>query len=246
MLNRNKPKLPKQPKPPKQPKAQKKPKQPKPPKVPYTFADFRNELQSVKFDELHTWSPQFKNLSLFAVFIGTGLLASGFLIYPLYGHQQDLVSERTILLGDYKVEKTELVKAQYYGQQEKQLNVLFNQVVSQLPKSTELPALIDDLSLSARSSGLKVQDIKLDKESIESVFIRQPIKIEATGDFHDFGKMVDAVSKMTRIVTIDGFKASVGNQSVNFAGVPLISYEMSANTYRYKDKSSETGQKVAP
>lgn len=93
------------------------------------------------------------------------------------------------MLDEYKVKKEKLVGAEMYQAQLVEVERKFNEQLSQLPKETEIPGLVEDISRLGRISGLNLENIELDEEVKREVFIEQPISISAKGDFHSFGQL---------------------------------------------------------
>lgn len=223
----------KQPVQPKQPK-QERVKQPK-----YGFAEFSDELKNLKLADYGEWSPQFKKISLFFIGLIGFLLGALVLMYPMLSQYDQLQAQKVELLDTYKKKKTDLTRDEYFQSQLGELNRVFNALLSQLPKEAELPALVDGVAVSARSSNLRINDLHLDAEDKTNIIIKQPITITAMGDFHSFGRVAFDISKMERIVTIDDFTAYV-NPEINKQKeiAPIVTFNIKANTYRYDEKNN--------
>ena len=111
------------------------------------------------------------------------------------------------------------------GQMEKDFEFL----VSQLPKKTQVPGLLDDIDEKGRISGLNIVSVKLQPEEEGEFYITLPIEIVVTGSYHNLGSFVSGIAGMSRIVTLHDFKISGGK-------VPSkLQMIITAKTYRSLD-----------
>lgn len=106
----------------------------------------------------------------------------------------------------------------------------FESILKQLPRDTEVPGLIDDISLSAIDNGLDLKVISPKKQISTEFYNELPIDIEVEGDYHQLGAYVSSVASLSRIVTLHDFtitKKSKENDS--------LSLKILAKTYRYNE-----------
>ena len=202
----------------------------------FNFNAFMHELKTIDLENYGSWSTPVKAVSWVLIF-GITTAASSFLfVKPLKEQITSTVDERTVLLDNYRTVKSKLVGAEMY---QKQLTIIaqkFNEQLNQLPKESEIPGLVEDISRLGANSGLKLGNIELDEEQKKEVFIEQPISISATGDFHSFGRFVSSVATLPRIVTIESFSAYTESKTEkNENYVPQVLYTIKASTYRYLD-----------
>lgn len=127
----------------------------------------------------------------------------------------------------------------------------FSALLLQLPKDTEVPGLLDDISNNGQQSGLSFEAIDLQQEKKADFYIELPISIKVKGGYHDFGTFVSGVAGLPRIVTLHDFvitptnvgdkKAAAGDdQARNSEELTMV---ILARTYRYK--SAEDAEKDA-
>jgi type IV pilus assembly protein PilO len=77
-----------------------------------------------------------------------------------------------------------------------------------------------------------MQAISLQPEQVSEFYVELPIKIDVTGDYHDFGSFVSGVAALPRIVTLH-------NYSIKQAESGLLNMVIEAKTYRYKAEASQ-------
>ena len=108
-----------------------------------------------------------------------------------------------------------------------ELDETFGALLEQLPKDTEVPGLLEDITEVAYGSGLSMKSISLEPEKVSEFYVELPIRIDVTGDYHDFGSFVSGVAALPRIVTLHDYaiKESEGSQ---------LNMVIEAKTYRYK------------
>lgn len=139
-----------------------------------------------------------------------------------------------------------------YKKQLKDMEDSFGALLRQLPKDTEVPGLLEDITHTGVGSGLEFETIDLQSEKTMDFYAELPIKIRVKGDYHSFGGFVSGLAALPRIVTLHDFKISplvTGKKAGDF-GPPILEMEITAKTYRYVDKGdkdkgnkSEAGKK---
>ena len=94
--------------------------------------------------------------------------------------------------------------------------------------------MIEDISKVGVSNGLVFNKIDLLPEQVLEYYIEKPIRIEVVGGYHSLGAFVSDVADLSRIVTLHDFqiKPQGGGRT---EGGTLLTMEITAKTYRYKD-----------
>ncbi len=210
-----------------------------------TFQDFMHEVKTIDLEDYGSWSTPVKTLSWVLIFTITAAASNYFLVQPIIEQTNSIQEERVLLLEEYQAKKEKLIGAEMYQAQLVEVERKFNEQLSRLPKESEIPGLVEDISRLGGISGLSLQNIELDAEIKREVFIEQPISILAKGDFHSFGRFVSSIATLPRIVSIKNFNVQsepvLEGDSLN-SGYPTISYVIKANTYRYLDNLNEKAQ----
>lgn len=114
-------------------------------------------------------------------------------------HQYQIASNKeTSLLQQYETKAFQAANLQAYRQQmlELELDETFGALLKQLPKDTEVPGLLEDITEVAHASGLSMKAISLQPEKVSEFYVELPIKIDVTGDYHDFGSFVSGVAAL--------------------------------------------------
>lgn len=113
-----------------------------------------------------------------------------------------------------------------YRAQLAELEKRFQGLLAQLPTDTEMPGLLEDITRIGYGSSLNIKTIALEPEQAAEFYIELPIRIIATGGYHDFGGFISGVAALPRIVTFGDFA-----MKTDASGLTL---EIAAKTYRYK------------
>lgn len=92
-----------------------------------------------------------------------------------------------------------------YRAQMEEMKESFTTLLSQLPKETEVPALLDDISKMGVDSGLSFKSIDLKPEKKAEFYVELPIDVKVVGGYHDFGSFVSSLAGLPRIVTLHDF-----------------------------------------
>src|SRR3954471_9850335 len=104
------------------------------------------------------------------------------------------------------------------------------QALTELPNEANIDDLIRSLSEIGQKSGLVINSIDPQGEQRQSFYASIPIVMSVTGNYHEIGVFLDAISKLARIVNVTNIKMS-GAKLVNEKIVVQASYV--ATTFRF-------------
>ncbi len=150
---------------------------------------------------------------------------------------QQARAEEVTKKADFENKAFKAANLAVYKKQLADMEESFGALLRQLPKETEVPGLLEDISQAALGSGLDVQSINLQAEKMQDFYAEDPIQIKVQGDYHAFGSFVSAIAALPRIVTLHDFSiAPVSHNATASSGSPLLGMSITAMTYRYLDK----------
>ena len=75
-----------------------------------------------------------------------------------------------------------------------------------LPATADLPSFIGNLQSKAAASGVRIDDLKVEKEKVEAEYVRVPITVEANGDFYQIMKYMALLFDTKRIITVENIE----------------------------------------
>ncbi|MBL4584136.1 MAG: type 4a pilus biogenesis protein PilO [Pseudomonadales bacterium] len=162
------------------------------------------------------------------------VLAGGYWFYyqDLQNQYGTLQKKELTLKKSYETKARKASNLEAYKVQMTEMEASFGALLEQLPKDTEVPGLLEDITRAGSSSGLDFQSIRLESENVQEFYVELPIRIQASGPYHDIGSFVSGVANLPRIVTLHDFKISAAT-----AGV--LNLSITAKTYRYKERAGE-------
>ncbi len=169
-----------------------------------------------------------------------GALAAGYFAH-ITNLQADLAkSQKTEvdLRVDYEKKFFEAAHLEAYKKQQIEMEEAFQVILAQLPGETEIPGLIEDITLVGLQNGLTFSSIDLLQEVSHEFYVEKPIKIKVSGSYHDLGSFVSDVADLSRIVTLHDFTIvpSGGRRASAAERGGMLSMEILAKTYRYNDE----------
>jgi len=104
------------------------------------------------------------------------------------------------------------------------------QALTELPNEANIDDLIRSLSEIGNKSGLIINTIDPQAEQRQSFYAAIPIVMSVTGNYHEIGVFLDALSKLARIVNVTNIKmnsAKVQNDKL------IVSASYVATTFRF-------------
>jgi type IV pilus assembly protein PilO len=157
----------------------------------------------------------FHNIGCWPFFIRMIVILMLCLFLFALGYWYDL-QQQMILLENSKAEekklRKEFIAKQYqaanfdiYQKQHAEIQKLLRDRLSQLAKQTKHSELFDAISERAIASGLEFRLIKPMPVSGQDFYMRFPIYMVVTGNYHAFAKFVSELSKLPHIVTVADF-----------------------------------------
>lgn len=188
-----------------------------------------DDLNDIPWDNMGGWPKAGKIFFALLVFIGF-IIAGFFLFVDSNRTALDAAERREIQLKqDFERKAFRGANLNEYKAQMAEMEESFGSLLKQLPRDTEVPGLVDDISSAALGAGLKLNAID-PQGLIETEFYNElPIDIEVVGGFHEMGAFVSSVASLPRIVTLHDF-------SIEKAEKQTLRMKIVAKTYQYSDE----------
>lgn len=157
-----------------------------------------------------------------------------------YLHLNDKLDEQAreakkevTLKQEYESKAFKAANLEVYRKQMEEMDKSFGALVRQLPKDTEVPGLLEDITHTGLGSGLEIDSIKLQPEQTAEFYVELPIEIQVRGGYHDLGSFVSGVASLPRIVTLHDFEITPTDSG------GLLAMTITAKTYRYSDEEDQ-------
>ena len=186
-------------------------------------------------DSVGSWPVAVKAAIQVICFLGVLVLGYALHITSLQRQLASVQAEETRLLEDYEKKFFEAAHLEAYRRQQKGMEASFDAILRQLPSDTEIPGLIEDITLIGLKNGLSFASIDLQPESAREFYIEKPIAIVVSGGYHGLGSFVSDVAALSRIVTLHDFAIRPTDSSRGgVAPGNNLTMTILAKTYRYK------------
>lgn len=207
---------------------------------------FADQMESLKkfdvndldFNNAGSWPAAIKAIVLLLVF---GLILGGgywFMIKDQYAALERVEAEEATLKQQYEAKAFQVANLEAYRQQMEEMEESFGALLKQLPKDTEVPGLLEDITNTGLGTGLAINSIALKPEVTREFYVELPIDISVRGTYHDIASFVSGVAALPRIVTLHDFNIKPNGKSD--AGELVM--DISAKTYRY-NPDQKSGKK---
>lgn len=202
------------------------------------FKAFMEQLQDfdindVDWDHIGVWpAPARILLAVLAAVV----IAAGAYYFVVKDKNSDLErkqKEEKTLRESFEKKAFEAANLDRYRAQMIEMEESFGALVKQLPSSTEVPGLLDDIDEKGVQSRLTIKSITPQAEKAKEFYVELPIQVVVTGGYHEFGTFVSGVAGMPRIVTLHDFQIRAAGGQNN-----LLSMEIMAKTYRYNERGN--------
>lgn len=203
-----------------------------------------NNLNDLDFNNMGSWPTVAKvvvALLVVAVVLGGGYWL---LIQDAWTELESVEAQEVGLRQTFETKQAKAANLDAYREQMQIMEEHFGTLLRQLPKKTEVPGLLEDISYVGSTSGLEFDKIFLDNESRVQFYSELPIKIQVRGTYHQIGKFISEVAALPRIVTLhdfslraDGKKQEKPSGDVKFKTEQQLLMEITAKTYRYETEA---------
>ena len=204
--------------------------------------DLLESLQNFDVDQLNdinnvgSWPVAVKVILWVLVFVGALTIGYFMHVTNLQAELSKVVAKEGQLREDYEKKYFEAVHLEAYRLQQQEMEESFEAILRQLPSDTEIPGLIEDITLVGLKNGLTFTSIDLQPEAIHEFYIEKPIQIVVSGSYHGLGSFVSDVADLSRIVTLHDFTITPqGRGAGSDTPGSHLTMVILAKTYRYND-----------
>ncbi|MHB1580653.1 MAG: type IV pilus inner membrane component PilO [Acidithiobacillus sp.] len=201
-----------------------------------TFDEFRN----LQMDDIIRWPVKAKLIIIAIIVLVLGILVWFEFIAPENDKYNQLKTQEDGLKIQVRQKQLLAASLPAYQAQIKEMNLRFQNFLQQLPNRTQIPSLLDDVTLAGRSRGLDFELFQPTGEVNKNFYAEIPVKLKVVGTYSDIGRFAAAVAAMPRIVTINNVDIArmpdAGATSAAKAqAVQQLVMQCTATTYRYLD-----------
>lgn len=193
-----------------------------------------NDINNIDWNDMGSWPVPGK--IFFCALIFVGVIAGGYfgMVEGVSQQLERAEREEITLKKDFESKAYKAANLNAYKEQLTEMNESFGSLLKQLPKDTEVPGLVDDISATALGAGLKLRSISPDGMVNTEFYNELPISIEVSGGYHEMGAFVSGVAALPRIVTLHDF--SISSKDTNGSDLTMV---ILAKTYQYGGAEDE-------
>ena len=196
------------------------------------YLDKINEFDpnDIDWENMGSWPVVGK--AVFCSIIAVAILVAGYfmMLDPMQVKLSRESKQEVQLKKDFENKAFQVANLEEYKAQMIEMEQSFESILKQLPRDTEVPGLIDDISLAALNNGLDLKVISPQKQVSTEFYNELPIQIEVEGDYHELGAYVSSVASLPRIVTLHDFSITRKGKDSDSLSLKIL-----AKTYRYNE-----------
>lgn len=193
-----------------------------------------DDINNIQWDNMGGWPLPGKIFFAALVFIALLVAGNIFLIADMRTALSSASAKEEQLKKDFERKAFRGANLEAYKNQMVEMEESFGSLLKQLPRETEVPGLIDDISSAALGAGLTLNGIDPQTLTSTEFYNELPIEIEVEGGYHEMGAFVSAVASLPRIVTLHDFKIIKEKDNSR------LTMQIMAKTYQYS--SDEEGR----
>jgi type IV pilus assembly protein PilO len=194
-------------------------------------------LNELSLDNVGQWPVPVKIAAVAG--IGLIIIALGYWLIIKSNFEQfdTLQSQEVTLKSDFETKQHEAVNLQAYRNQLELMNDRFGTMLKQLPAKNEMPGLLEEISKTGVTSGLKFELFAPQAEVNHDFYVELPIKISVVGTYMQLAVFLSRVAEMSRIVTLHEFTISgVSSKDNKTISEDELVMNITAKIYRYRSK----------
>lgn len=110
-----------------------------------------------------------------------------------------------------------------------------------LPEKAEIPGFLDDLNRLAELSGLSTDKILIEAEEAEELYVKVPVRLVMSGQYHQLAKFFYNVSRLERAINME----NIGLRSPKVDGDEVsLEVEVRATTFRRSEAAAAKAPKA--
>lgn len=207
-----------------------------------------DELRNLQIEDIIRWPIKTKLIAVAILVVLVGIVAWIWFIAPENDKIGQLREQESSLKEQIRQKQLLAAGLPAYQAQIKEMQLRFAQFLEQLPNRTQIPSLLDDVTLAGRSRGLEFELFQPLPEVSKNFYAEIPVKLKVVGTYDAMGQFAAAVAAMPRIVTLNDIDItrlpSAGSDDAAKAqSTQKLVLQCTATTYRYLDNSEKAEAK---
>ncbi len=207
-----------------------------------------DELRNFQIEDVIRWPIKTKLIAVAILVVLVGFVAWIWFISPENEKINQLRQQESSLKEQIRQKQLLAAGLPAYQAQIKEMQVRFTRFLEQLPNRTQIPSLLDDVTLAGRSRGLEFELFQPLPEVSKNFYAEIPVKLKVVGTYDAMGQFAAAVAAMPRIVTLNDIDitrlpSTGSDEAAKAQSTQKLVLQCTATTYRYLDDSEKAGAK---
>lgn len=154
----------------------------------------------------------------------------------------DAVAKEAKLKTDYQEKSAKAASLDNLKQELVLIESSINVLLKQLPTSSEIPNLIQELHQAAAKNGLTLSSVVPQQVVVENPIERLPFAITVNGNYEQIAQFTRDIGKMSRIVTLSNISLDGDGKQTKSEG--KLMFSALANTYKALDTEISSASSV--
>jgi type IV pilus assembly protein PilO len=203
-----------------------------------SLKDMFQELRDFDVQDLNdvermgVWPLGIKLIIAIVLTAGVFGLTYNYMVKPDINTLSRVTLEEDELKQRYESKAFQVANLDAYREQLEGMRLTFGALLRQLPNETAIPALLDDINNTGAQAGIDITGIDILSAVDRELFVEQPFRVDAIGEYHELGNFASGLAGLPRIVTLHDFSISLASDSTGDAPLKVT---FQAKTYRYLD-----------
>ncbi len=160
-------------------------------------------------------------------------------VMELEARKQELVK----LDAQHAEQQRVLANIDNFRQELRVMQSQFEDSLKQLPNSSEIPALLTNISTLAQESGLQILLFKPAPELAKGFYAEIPVIMEVQGAYHDIGYFFDKVSNLDRIVNINDISLQTSGRGREAQSDGRLQAKFNVVTFKFIEEAKASPEK---
>ena len=174
----------------------------------------------------------------YGILAGVTLAVVALYLMLFFGSDQKalhaLQVKRAKVEQDIQAAKAVANNLESFKKKREELQEQLKAALEKLPESSDLPALLTNITGLGKKSGLEIQTFKQGRKIDRGFYSEQQIQLEFSGAYHDIGLFFDRVASLSRIVNLSDLTFTVDGET---GETPILKVKGTAATFYFNDSS---------
>lgn len=170
------------------------------------------------------------------IVVGINLLVAAIFFQFVYNQKEgeitNLRNQRYELFEEIKDNRKKSMDIPKYEKEKVLLAAKLKRAVAKLPNEKEIDSLLDSINQAAEVTSFKVLSFKPKGENTRGFYAEVSVAMKGEGTFENFFRFCDEISKLQRIVNIEGIKIKLSGKTVG-DGTPVLKVDFMVTTFRF-------------